>query len=161
MTCIGCQKPSLKMSLCMCACCQPGCNIHMFFRCVYLAGELAAVPEGAGEVTACLTLMAEAARHKHYASHVTLLETLCKTLPQLARGLSKRVFKTNLHLFLDSIFYALVNALVSPVTYTPLQLSQLNVAVYRNSGTAPSVYQFVPLLFWWKFYAITEFTSKN
>lgn len=96
--------------------------------CVYLAGELAAVPEAAGEVTACLPLMAEAVQHRHYTSHVTLLETLCKTLPHLARGLSKRVFKTNLHLFLDSIFYALEceNALTSSAASQCLsQLSQL------------------------------------
>lgn len=96
--------------------------------CIYLAGELAGVPEAAAEVTACLPMMAEAVRHKHYTSHVTLLETLCKTLPHLARGLSKRVFKTHLHLFLDSIFYALEceNALTSSAASQCLsQLAQL------------------------------------
>ncbi|XP_068210771.1 uncharacterized protein [Palaemon carinicauda] len=82
---------------------------------VYLASELAGVPESAPEVISCLGLMAEAVRHKHYTAHVTLLETLCKTLPHLAKGLSKRVFKSHLYLFLDSIFYALEceNALTS------------------------------------------------
>ncbi|KAG0725181.1 hypothetical protein GWK47_039084 [Chionoecetes opilio] len=81
--------------------------------CIYLAGELAAVPEAAAEVTASLAMVAEAVRHKHYTSHVTLLETLCKILPHLARGLSKRVFKSHLHLFLDTIFYALVTLVIS------------------------------------------------
>lgn len=77
--------------------------------CLYLASELAGIPEAAPNILECLPLMSEAVRHKHYTSHVTLLETLCKTLPHMAKGLSKRVFKSHLHLFLDAIFYALVS----------------------------------------------------
>ncbi|XP_066947983.1 uncharacterized protein [Macrobrachium rosenbergii] len=82
---------------------------------LYLASELAGIPDSSSGVVSCLSLMAEAVKHKHYTAHVTLLETLCKTLPQLAKGLNKRVFKSHLHLFLDSIFYALEceNALTS------------------------------------------------
>lgn len=115
---------------------------HQHFLClrfVYLAGELAGVPEAAAEVTACLPMLAEAVRHKHYTSHVTLLETLCKTLPQLARGLSKRVFKTHLHLFLDSIFYALVTAVVSLTSVPTLKgnnwhLVNSVISTYTNLG---------------------------
>ncbi|KAK4314086.1 hypothetical protein Pmani_014616 [Petrolisthes manimaculis] len=95
---------------------------------VYLASELAGVPDAACEVTSCLPMVAEAVQHKHYAAHITLLETLCKTLPHLAKGLSKKVFKSQLHLFLDSIFYALEceNGLTSSAACQCLtQLSQL------------------------------------
>lgn len=95
---------------------------------VYLASELAGVPDAAAEVTACLPVMAEAVRHKHYTAHITLLETLCKSLPHLAKGLGKRVFKNHLHLFLDAVFYALEceNALTSSAASQCLtQISQL------------------------------------
>ncbi|ROT82029.1 uncharacterized protein [Penaeus vannamei] len=95
--------------------------------CLYLASELAGIPEAAPNILECLPLMSEAVRHKHYTSHVTLLETLCKTLPHMAKGLSKRVFKSHLHLFLDAIFYALEceNALTSSAASQCLtQLSQ-------------------------------------
>ncbi|KAK7067123.1 hypothetical protein SK128_006222 [Halocaridina rubra] len=82
---------------------------------IYLASELAGMQVATQGVIDSLRLMAEAAQHKHYTAHVTLLETLCKTLPHLAKGLTKRIFKSHLHLFLDSIFYALEceNALTS------------------------------------------------
>lgn len=82
---------------------------------LYLASELAGVADAVPDVTSCLSLISEAVRHKHYTAHVTLLETLCKTMPHLAKGLNKRVFKSHLHLFLDAIFYALEceNALTS------------------------------------------------
>ncbi|KAG7166267.1 putative HEAT-like repeat-containing protein [Homarus americanus] len=94
---------------------------------VYLINELAGVPHAAAEVTTCLPILAEAVRHKHYAAHITLLETLCKTLSHLAKGLGKRVFKGHLYLFLDAIFYALEceNALTSSAASQCLtQLSQ-------------------------------------
>ncbi|XP_069947030.1 uncharacterized protein [Cherax quadricarinatus] len=94
---------------------------------VYLVSELAGVPDATAEVIICLPLLAEAVQHKHYTGHVTLLETLCKTLLYLAKGLGKRVFKSHLHLFLDAIFYALEceNALTSSAASQCLtQLSQ-------------------------------------
>lgn len=80
---------------------------------MYLASELAGIPDAAMEVTSCLPLVAEAVQYRHYAAHVALLETLCKTLPHLAKGLGKKVFKNHLSLFLDSIFYALVSYKIS------------------------------------------------
>ncbi|XP_045581052.1 uncharacterized protein [Procambarus clarkii] len=95
--------------------------------CVFLISEIAGVSGTTEEVIKCLPLLAEAVQHKHYTGHVTLLETLCKTLPLLGKGLGKRVFKSHLRLFLDAIFYALEceNALTSSAASQCLtQLSQ-------------------------------------
>jgi len=83
--------------------------------CIYLAAELSHVPCSQAEVIKILPLISSAAHHKHYTAHVSLLETLCKTLPAMAKGLGKKGFKSHLHLFLDAIFYSLEceNALTS------------------------------------------------
>lgn len=83
--------------------------------CIYLVAELSHVPCAQAEVIKILPLMSSSVRHKHYTAHVTLLETLCKILPALAKGLGKRGFKSHLQLFIDAIFYSLEceNALTS------------------------------------------------
>ncbi|MCL4127137.1 UNVERIFIED_CONTAM: hypothetical protein GTU68_045494, partial [Idotea baltica] len=61
---------------------------------------------------------------RHYAAHLSLLETLCKTLPVIAKGIGKRLFKPKLFLFFDAIFYALEseNALSSSAASQCLNL---------------------------------------
>lgn len=78
-------------------------------RCVYLLAELSQIPEAVSSVATALPLVAEACRHRHYTQHMTFLETVCKQLPLLAKGLGKKVFKTVLEDFFEPIFYALVS----------------------------------------------------
>ncbi|KAG0724740.1 hypothetical protein GWK47_039991 [Chionoecetes opilio] len=78
---------------------------------IYLAGELAAVPRGCGGGgRPAWPWWAEAVGSQATTpSHVTLLETLCPKSSHTSPAASaKRVFKSHLHLFLDTIFYALV-----------------------------------------------------
>jgi hypothetical protein len=37
------------------------------------------------------------------------LETVCKQLPLIAKGVGKKVFKSSVEEFLDPVFYALVS----------------------------------------------------
>ncbi|XP_064483723.1 uncharacterized protein LOC135396603 [Ornithodoros turicata] len=75
--------------------------------CIHLVAELAQIPQMSQEVTQLLPLVAQAVGHKHYLHHVTLLETMCKQLPSIARGINKRNFKQHLEKFLGPIFYGL------------------------------------------------------
>ncbi|XP_067011656.1 uncharacterized protein [Anabrus simplex] len=94
-----------------------GCTDHKFRRppqpwemadgCVYLLSEISQIPEATRSVMSALPLVAEACLHRHYAHHVTFLETVCKQLPVLAKGVGKKMFKSVVEEFFDSIFYAL------------------------------------------------------
>jgi hypothetical protein len=50
----------------------------------------------------------EACQYRHYTHHVVFLETVCKQLPLLAKGVGKK-FKSIVEEFLDPVFYALVS----------------------------------------------------
>ena len=63
----------------------------------------------ADKVCSLLPAVAEAARHRHYRQHLSLLETVLRRLPQIAKGLGKRPFKKHIELFLDSVFYGAVS----------------------------------------------------
>ena len=77
--------------------------------CIYLMGTLANVTSLQQEITSLLPHMGAACRHKHYTSHVILLETMCKILPLIAKTVGKRAFKQHLTPFIDPIFYSLVS----------------------------------------------------
>ena len=76
---------------------------------LWLMGELAMVGGHQGHTTVMglLQLLAESCRAKHYTQHVSLLESLCKNLPRICKGIGKKNFKPHFHYFIDLIFYAL------------------------------------------------------
>ena len=84
----------------------------LYRSCVYLLSELSLVSEASQKVVSSLPLLAEAANRQHYTHHVVLLETVCKQLPVIAKGIGKRPFKMHLEIFLNAIFYGLVSTLV-------------------------------------------------
>jgi len=83
--------------------------------CVVLVSELSSLPVFAPHIPIIMELISKAISHRHYTHHMNLLETICKQLPVIAKGIGKRDFKTYLHLFIEHIFYSLnaENALTS------------------------------------------------
>jgi hypothetical protein len=79
------------------------------FRCVYLLSELSQIPDLCRSVSAALPVMGEACHYHHYTHHIVFLETVCKQLPLIAKGIGKKIFKSSVEEFLDPIFYALVS----------------------------------------------------
>ena len=94
-----------------------GCTDHTFQKpsqlwekgegCVHLVRELSALKEAAPHVEVLLPLVAQAAGHRHYVQHHSMLESVFKQLPSIARNMGKREFKRHLATFLDPVFYAL------------------------------------------------------
>ncbi|XP_078673655.1 uncharacterized protein LOC144912352 [Branchiostoma floridae x Branchiostoma belcheri] len=94
-----------------------GCMDHQFRKpaepweltegCVHLLAELSQIPAAVKQVAELLPLVAQAAAKHHYPQHQVLLETVCKQLPVIGRGVSKQLFKRKLEDFLDPIFYSL------------------------------------------------------
>ena len=78
-------------------------------RCIHLLAELSQQKSMADKVSSLLPAVAETVRHRHYCQHLSLLETLLRRLPHIARGLGKRLFKRHLVLFLDHMFYGTVS----------------------------------------------------
>jgi hypothetical protein len=78
---------------------------------VYLLSELSQIPDLSHSVFTAVPLVAEACHYHHYTHHVMFLETVCKQLPLLAKGVGKKVFKSIVEEFLDPIFYALVSGI--------------------------------------------------
>ncbi|XP_069690165.1 uncharacterized protein [Periplaneta americana] len=102
----GCSDPKFRRAS------QPW---EMADGCVYLLSELSQIPDLARSVFTALPLVAEACHYRHYTHHIVFLETVCKQLPVLAKGIGKKTFKPVMEEFLDPIFYALEceNALTS------------------------------------------------
>ncbi|GFU22070.1 uncharacterized protein NPIL_298861 [Nephila pilipes] len=94
-----------------------GCSDHKFRKpsepwefadgCVHLVVELSQINELTSHICEIIPLLHEAANYRHYTHHVCLLESLCKQLPNLCKGIGKQRFKQYLELFLDDIFYSL------------------------------------------------------
>ena len=82
--------------------------IFWVFSCVYLLSEISQIPELSRSVFTALPLVGEACQYRHYTHHVVFLETVCKQLPLLAKGIGKKAFKSSVEEFLDPVFYALV-----------------------------------------------------
>ena len=74
--------------------------------CLFLMSELSTLPECHEMVASMLSKASKAARQKHYTMHYCFLETLCKVLPTIGKGIGKRLFKPHLEDFFDAIFYA-------------------------------------------------------
>ncbi|CAH1792996.1 unnamed protein product [Owenia fusiformis] len=116
-----------------------GCMDHQFKRpsepwetadgCVHLVAEMAPLKDLASRVSELLPDVAHAATYHQYAQHVNFLETICKQLPNIARGLGKRPFKAHIELFLEPIFYSIScdNALTSSAAVNCL--SQLSAYI--------------------------------
>jgi len=91
-----------------------GCMDHSFKRaaepweavdgCVYLLSEMSSVPAAVPRVEKYIPIMIQAATHKHYTHYLHLLESINKVIPNIAKGLTKRVFKKYLEQFFDLIF---------------------------------------------------------
>jgi hypothetical protein len=79
---------------------------------VYLLSELSQIPDLSHSIFAALPLVGEACQYRHYTHHVVFLETVCKQLPLLAKGVGKKFFKSIVEEFLDPVFYALVSEIV-------------------------------------------------
>ena len=95
--------------------------------CVYLIAELSSITDAAQKIVNVLPALSKALSYKHYTAHLVLHESLCKVLPIIAKGIGKKYFKPNLHLFFDSLFYSLEseNALTASAASQCLnQLSQ-------------------------------------
>ena len=92
--------------------------------CVYLINELSSIPEACTPVDSILPSLAKSLQHKHYTSHLVLYETVCKVLPNIAKGIGKKLFKSRLHLFLDPLFYSLVSSSFIFVLYWFLIISK-------------------------------------
>lgn len=102
-----------------------GCSDHQFKRnsepweytdgCIHLIAELAQIPQIIDQICSFLIPVSEAVQKKHYTHHLSLLETICKRIPDIVEGVGKRRFKTYLEYYLDPIFYGLScdNALTS------------------------------------------------
>ncbi|KAK2162572.1 hypothetical protein LSH36_96g05027 [Paralvinella palmiformis] len=94
-----------------------GCMDHKFRRppepwefadgCVNLISQLSSMESAKQDICKLLALMASASSHQHYTQHVHFLETVCKQIPFIAKGLGKRTFKMYLELFFDAIFYSI------------------------------------------------------
>jgi hypothetical protein len=77
-----------------------------------LLAELATIPQISLHLTSVLPLLAEACTKRHYSAHLNFLETICKNLPIIARGVGKKNFKAQLESFFEPVFYALVSSLL-------------------------------------------------
>jgi HEAT repeat protein len=94
-----------------------GCMDHGFQKpsqpweksegCIHLVGELSRNKMAASYMSELLPLAAQAASYKHYVHHVSLVESLMKQLPVIARNLGKKQFKNYLADFFGPIFYGL------------------------------------------------------
>lgn len=102
-----------------------GCSDHKFFKpsepwefadgCIHLVAVLSQNSTFSKQIIKFLSLISKAVSYRHYTHHLSILETLCQQLPNIARGIGKKAFKPYLECFLDDIFYSLSseNALTS------------------------------------------------
>ena len=103
--------------------------------CVYLANELAEIPELQEPISNLLPQIQETARHRHYTMHYYFIESVAKVLPLLAKKLGKKLFKPYLEGFFNCLFYAIEseNALASSASTECLkQLSGKNKINHYN-----------------------------
>ncbi|XP_050404936.1 uncharacterized protein LOC126820858 [Patella vulgata] len=94
-----------------------GCMDHKFRKpsepweladgCINLLSELSTISSLSKSVCQLLPTLSKAVSYQDYTQHVSLLETFCKQLPCIAKGLGKRPFKMYLEMFLDSLFQSL------------------------------------------------------
>ncbi|XP_012562698.2 uncharacterized protein LOC100213644 [Hydra vulgaris] len=94
-----------------------GCSDHSFKRpsepweladgCVYLLSELSSVSDVHKHVVESIRHLIEAIKFKHYIHHLNFFESVSKVLPNIAKGLGKRIFKQHIEGFFDMLFYSL------------------------------------------------------
>ncbi|CAG5132048.1 unnamed protein product [Candidula unifasciata] len=119
-----------------------GCMDHKFRKpsepweladgCVNLLAELSHVPSVSAQVSKLIPVMAEACKIKTYTHYPNFVETVCKQLPNLAKGLGKRPFKMYLEMFLDVIFEALDSEVV--LTSAAAQHCIIELCLFLGSG---------------------------
>jgi len=81
-----------------------------FYRCMHLIGDISELPLCQQELSPLVPKIVEAVGLRNYPQHVTLLETTCKIIPLLAKGIGKKPFKEYLSSVFEPIFYSLVLA---------------------------------------------------
>lgn len=77
--------------------------------CLYLIGDISSIPECQTHLTPLIPHIIKASQARSYSQHVVLLETVCKIVPPLAKGIGKKPFKEFLAAFFESIFYSIVS----------------------------------------------------
>jgi len=119
-----------------------GCMDHQFRKptepweladgCVNLLAELSHLQSCSSKVNSLIPAMANACNTKEYTHYPNFMETVCKQLPNLAKGLGKRPFKMYLEMFLDYLF----DALDSDVALTSNAASQciVDLSLFLGSG---------------------------
>ena len=71
---------------------------------IYLMSELSQYyPQ---EISKLFPSVIAALSHRQYSQHLIFLETVCKQLPKIAKGIGKRLFKMHLETFISFIFEA-------------------------------------------------------
>ncbi|XP_071081412.1 uncharacterized protein [Haliotis cracherodii] len=113
-----------------------GCMDHKFRKppepwemadgCVHLLAELSPQQPHHQKLAELLPVMSQTADRHHYTQHVAFLETVCKQIPNIAKGLGKRAFKPHLEQFMDSLFYSLSCDNILTSTAASQCLSQLS-----------------------------------
>jgi len=77
--------------------------------CLYLIGDISQIPECQGKLPELIREILAASQFRSYSQHVVLLETICKVLPWLVKGIGKKPFKEYLTPFFELIFYSIVS----------------------------------------------------
>ncbi|XP_065347238.1 uncharacterized protein LOC135944318 [Cloeon dipterum] len=87
--------------------CRPSQPWELADGCVMLVMELSRVQKATTAVADILPTLAEACRLRHFSAHLNFLETVCRNLPKIAKGLGRKIFKHHMDAFFDPIFYSL------------------------------------------------------
>lgn len=59
-------------------------------------------------VAELLPYIVEAMKKKDYKNHLAFIQAVCKCIQPFAKGLGKKVWKDQMEMFFDDIFYAIV-----------------------------------------------------
>ncbi|CAL8126350.1 unnamed protein product [Orchesella dallaii] len=93
--------------------------------CLYLIGDISPISECQSYLSSLIPKIIKAAQARSFAQHVVLLETMCKIVPPLAKGIGKKPFKEFLALFFEPIFYSIESETPQTAAAGKLCLQQL------------------------------------
>ena len=120
-----------------------GCMDHSFKRasepweavdgCVYLISEMSHFPAALSRVEHFIPIMIKAAHHKHYTHYLHLLESINKVIPNMAKGLTKRVFKK----YLEDLFEIIFESVSCESALT--QSAAMDCLQFLNGFLGPSI----------------------
>ena len=86
------------------------------FRCLFLIGDIAPIPECQSHLSPLIPHIIKASQARSFSQHVIFLETLCKIVPPLAKGIGKKPFKEFLAAFFEPIFYSIVSIVLTNIS---------------------------------------------